>query len=319
LGYHRAVKKLLASLLFFSCSRDRVDAKASDLALEPLPAPQGTSKVSIRQLRGTGPDDVWAVALSTVEGRSGRELYAQGYHFDGKAWSYVEVPARTTAIAPVARNDVWAVGRYGMVAHWDGAAWHEDKLPVDHDLVDVAAGGGQVWVSDMTAALHRFDGKRWDVVQPEALADTKVFRLFSVAGQVFAPNSFQKRYAIARFDGTDWRRELVGDRAPALIVGTGPSDLWGIGGSEAAFHFDGTGWKRTETPATSKDYVIGAAAASPTQAWAVGDNGLVMRWDGTSWRRLASGTKARMWAVWAAPGGPVFIGGDDGMLRAPNG
>src|SRR5262249_44509448 len=249
-------------------------------------------------------DDVWAIAQSTVEGKSGRELYAQGYHFDGKSWSFVPVPARALAIAPVARDDVWVVGRYGMVAHWDGKAWHEERLAVDSHLLDAPPADGQVWVAENVAGLHRYDGQRWEMVNPEIFSDLHVQRLFTVAGTAFAPNTYQKRFAIARLDGKEWRRELLaGEPAPAIIAGSGPDDLWGIG-SGAGWHFDGRGWTRTEMPSTSKDFVIGAAARSPTDAWAVGENGLVVRWDGQSWRRVSSGTKARLWAVYAASGGP---------------
>ena len=313
------MRKLLVPLFFLACSgaREHIEPEKSDMVQEQLPAPAGTSKISVRQLRGTGPDDIWAIAVATVDGKSGRELFAQGYHFDGKSWTFVEVPARVTALAPVAKNDVWAVGRFGTVAHWDGRAWHEDKLAIDWDLIDVAAAGGLIWVADATSTLHRFDGKTWDTVKPEPLARTPAQHLTSVAGHLFVPASYQKDIAIAHFDGKEWRREaMVGaDLGLVRIAGSALDDVWGFAVTDTAFHFDGKTWRRAETPASGKDSVIGAAAVAPTEAWAVGENGLVMRWDGHDWKRVASGTRARLWTVWATAGAPVFVGGDAGLLR----
>ncbi len=54
---------------------------------------------------------------------------AQMWHFDGTAWTQVELPPEAAAqyalykVWGAAANDVWAVGAGGVALHYDGSAW----------------------------------------------------------------------------------------------------------------------------------------------------------------------------------------------------
>ena len=119
---------------------------------EPLPA---KGNVEINALGGTSASDVWAVGFGI-------------FHFDGSTWSDA-APVRGAgtafnAISVVARDDVWAVGVNGRVAHYDGKAWSVEQIEVArvstdpaikgyYDLLAVAAWPGEVWVTASRDAL----------------------------------------------------------------------------------------------------------------------------------------------------------------------
>lgn len=73
--------------------------------------------------------DAWAVGgYSSDDGDS----TGTALHWDGKAWHTVTMPLRTSKIAAVSKDDLWAVGgRNGepYAAHWNGRTWTTAKLP----------------------------------------------------------------------------------------------------------------------------------------------------------------------------------------------
>lgn len=46
----------------------------------------------------------------------------------------------------------------------------------------------------------------------------------------------------------------------------------------------------------------------------VGAGPLVAHWDGGAWTRIATGTSGELWWVFGFPGGPVYVGGKDGVI-----
>lgn len=147
---------------------------------------------------GTSADDVWAVGVAI-------------HHCDGKTWSSVPVAGQRgtlSSISVVTKDDIWAAGFYGYVAHFDGKVWTGQRLDVARvstdpaavgwfDLLDVVAWPNEVWVAPSRPNYYRFDGARWSAV----------------------PGPFN----IQSF----W--------------GTGPRDVWTPSGSMTT-HFDGTQW-----------------------------------------------------------------------------
>jgi hypothetical protein len=104
-------------------------------------------------------------------------------HFDGKRWSRGDDPVALRAVAARAADDIWAVGSEPSVMHFDGQTWRSSPLPGSTALpVAIAAPAAPATdVWVMTEReLLRFDGKRW-----ASLLTSPNARLFSfvVRGQ----------------------------------------------------------------------------------------------------------------------------------------
>src|SRR5262249_39614478 len=80
--------------------------------------------------------DVWAVGSTAADDNSPSQTLVE--HWNGTAWSVVSSSGPGTrnnylaAVAPIAANDVWAVGSYEnvingpyrtLIEHWNGTAW----------------------------------------------------------------------------------------------------------------------------------------------------------------------------------------------------
>jgi len=116
-------------------------------------------------------DDVWAV------GGDGFMRDPVLCHYDGSAWTMVELPATTVdskglfKVFGVAPGDVWAVGDAALLLHWDGSAWAQVEVDTQADLIslwgtgpaELLAVGGRA-----NGVLLRYDGAAWTST---ALAD----------------------------------------------------------------------------------------------------------------------------------------------------
>jgi hypothetical protein len=67
-------------------------------------------------------------------------------------------------------NDVWAVGDFGTLAHWDGARW-TDTLPagnaafLDSHASAWGAAPDDLWAVGDGGAISHWDGARWTQIQ----------------------------------------------------------------------------------------------------------------------------------------------------------
>ncbi|MFT3711497.1 MAG: hypothetical protein QM817_28005 [Archangium sp.] len=64
------------------------------------------------------------------------------------------------------------------------------------------------------------------------------------------------------------------------LDGVGANDVWAVGESGTALHFDGTSWTKVTSGTTRTLRSVWAASAN--DVWMVGDSGAVLRWNGTT-------------------------------------
>ncbi|MFI0607620.1 MAG: hypothetical protein ACH37Z_06935 [Anaerolineae bacterium] len=155
--------------------------------------------------------DMFDVGYGWVLTKGGAPMrYAEGAwnapaHAAGGEW--------LTALDVVARDDVWAVGRYGTVSHWSGREWNLYPQFTWLDFSAVAfADADHGWAVAQDNADHRR--------VPEA--------------HVFA------------WDGQTWRQVIrLCDVTLTDIEASSPTDVWFAGGGgqrQALLHFDGHDW-----------------------------------------------------------------------------
>jgi hypothetical protein len=115
---------------------------------------------------GASDDDVWAVGGDINQGRDAAALF----HYDGEAWTPVDLPAAAAAkiamykLWGTASDDVWACGMGGVLVHFDGDAWTAVDSGTDRDLFTVSGTG----TDDVYAVggvgngqIQHWSGGRW--------------------------------------------------------------------------------------------------------------------------------------------------------------
>jgi hypothetical protein len=100
--------------------------------------------------------------------------------------------------------------------------------------------------------------------------------------------------------------------APLLSIdGSGPANVWAVGGGGVSVHFDGAQWRRVETG--TSEGLIAVKVAAPNDAWAVGTRGTALHFDGAFWRSISTGVASTLRTV-DVRGDEVWLGGDAGVI-----
>lgn len=133
----------------------------------------------------------------------------------------------------------------------------------------------------------------WQALYPSPTPN-ELFDAYSPDGQIFY--LVGGGGTILRYDGTEFITMESPTKLPLYAIdGSGPSDIWAVGGDTATdspadqavlLHFDGNNWTETAAPDTSgTTYPFSDVyAASPTNVWAVMKNqDRVARWNGSNW------------------------------------
>jgi hypothetical protein len=194
---------------------------------------------------GSAPDDVFVVG--------GQPEAGAVFHFDGTAWSRMELPPIPILVWVFGfeANDVFAVGEQGGAIRFDGASWSRIETGTDIDLWgvwgavanDVWAVGGEL-ANGPPVILH-FDGAAWGRVALPDLdrTSTALLKVWGTsASQVFAVG---QAGMILEFDGFRWRQSASGTGEDLISLwGTGPDRIIAVGGRSngLAVVYDGTGW-----------------------------------------------------------------------------
>jgi hypothetical protein len=119
---------------------------------------------------GEGADDAWVAGrpdtLSGV-GEPGTPAYLA--HWDGHRLTAVPAPAAAggspDGLLAVSPTEAWAAGcdardKHGLIARWDGTAWHDERVPAGTGcLYQVVRAGGALYASG--AGLLRLTSRGW--------------------------------------------------------------------------------------------------------------------------------------------------------------
>ncbi|MCC7542132.1 MAG: hypothetical protein IT379_38290 [Deltaproteobacteria bacterium] len=273
---------------------------------ERMPVRAAAGEALLKDVAGTGPDDVWAVG----EARSGASTGLPAgcaFHFDGQRWTESALPAGTgslNAVAPVSRTDVWAASATGTVLRFDGRAWTPQTMPEDMRTVQITSfsivPGGELWatVNRRGRILRRRVGSDWTWVSVDAMPESQPLAIWATS----STNAWIPSGRAARFDGQRWQRVVVGGGTLNAVHGTGPNDVWMVGGrggnlsvfswQAIGYHHDGRAWSEVPMPPDTL-FMHDVCATSPNEAVAVGAHGHALRWNGRAWRRSRTGFEAR--------------------------
>jgi hypothetical protein len=186
-------------------------------------------------------------AVAAIDGKA----YAVGlrglvYRFDEVGrWSRIDDGLPETfnvqAIDGFSDLDLYAVGRQGMVWHFDGQAWSECDLPMSQNLTAVkCAGDGKVYIGGHGGLLVRGRANAWEVVEHRETED-----------DFWDIEWFERKLYVSTMKGVYW---LKGDSLTRVDFGDDPPKscyqlsaaknvMWSNGEFDI-MSFDGKTWSR---------------------------------------------------------------------------
>jgi hypothetical protein len=132
---------------------------------ELMPAP---TTVTLFGVYATSTNHAWAVGFDPMNPEPSGVLL----HYEGTDWTTVQLPPELGANRDIFKvwgrspNDVWLVGRDGLVLHYDGQSW----LPVESSVTDwvtVTGTESETWLvgGKLNGEIGRVDGEKVNPVE----------------------------------------------------------------------------------------------------------------------------------------------------------
>lgn len=231
-------------------------------------------------------------------------------------------------------GDVVATDGDTTILCWNGADWTTIPRPdIPETLSTPIRSFGGVSCSDFyvfdsqTMPLRwHWNGQDWSATSTGTKYEVTDFRAFA-RNDMVAIDDISR--TAQRFDGTAWRAMPLPASLSSLhaIGGTSSTDLWLFGTAKttydfAAFHWNGTTWTASATPASFADGGARNVVTVSSQDIYVFDytnKGGYLRWNGSSWQHLAIDAPDAYINGAALLAGKVWIGNESSTYRLDNG
>ncbi|MFC1938079.1 hypothetical protein ACFLWH_00230 [Chloroflexota bacterium] len=237
---------------------------------------------------------------------------------DDTGWSQMD--SGTTSylwgVCGTSASDVFAVGSWGTILHYDGDDWSSMNSGVYPLWI------GHVWcnspsdvfaVGALNTILH-YNGTDWSSMSSGTMLDFSGL-WGSSSSDVFAVSSSG---TILHYDGTSWEmRDSGTTNFLSSVWGTSSSDVFAVGNMGTIIHYDGSAWGPMVSGTTKSLWCV--SGSSPSDVYAVGADGTILHYDGTTWSSMASSTTTYLRTVWCGSPNSVFAAGFGGTIVHFNG
>lgn len=254
--------------------------------------------------------DLWASSRSDVWVFSG--YAARAARWNGKLWS--DAPAPLFSVRKVwgfADGSIWAVGRAGNVARFDGSTWKPMPTGVADDLSAVWGNASDdLWVAGDRGTILHFNGTTF-VVETQG-AYPELFALWgdSASSEVWAAG---RTGTILHRTGGTWSPTPTPTTEWLYgVAGRSAADVWAYGDNGTVLHWQGTSWTVQPTPVLSS--LRSAAVSSDGRVWLGGTGGtLIYQTYLTSWKKLSGGLP-NFYDIWGSSERDLWIAGQAGTI-----
>jgi hypothetical protein len=256
---------------------------------------------------------------SGVWGSASDDVYVVGYrgrilHFDGTAWSPVQVPTKADLYGVWGRSadDVFVVGASGTVLHYDGTRWSRRQTGRDRGLTEIwGSSGSDVYAAESGGALLHYDGRRWSPVQFGAsgvhgISGTAPDDVYVVTSEGLHHHD-GKRWTLVR-RGPDNREFFIAVHAPRpgeVYVAQARDDLdeeLSRADSGDVLRLEGRRWKRIDG---FEGPYLGFAGAPGEDAYVYGYDGVIHRLRGDHVERVTPPRDPWILRVTTRPDGTI--------------
>jgi hypothetical protein len=185
--------------------------------------------------RAASASDVWA--FTTFD----------AMHWNGKAWSVIEMPPMAVSDAIVfGPDDVWAFSDDGGILRYDGRSW--SRVPGSSGLVSGnALSAASVWAGGGNVVAH-WNGRSWTRTSVAQLipASTPLGEVYAAsAGDVYAiadPTLPAQAARILHWNGRAWSKAgtiPAGVLGPRAVTGDGRGGIWVQSDGAGIMHYSG--------------------------------------------------------------------------------
>jgi len=259
--------------------------------------------------------------LQSIWGNSSNDIFAVGsyktiLHFNGKAWSSMTTTPyyHYNCVWGSSATDVYSVGFSGYIYRYNGTAWTVQEQGTVTTSGLYAIGGSSA--TNVYAA-----GQAGTVVHYDGTAWHVENHSLTTAvlWALWCSPDHQAFIAgsggtILRYNGTGWSKMTTNTSATLYgIWGTSATDIYAVGASGTVLHYNGSSWQKINHGLTTAE-LRSIWGNSSSNIYAVGNSGTILHYDGSAWTQLTSGTTNSLSGVWVSPTAEVFAVGYQGFI-----
>ena len=235
-----------------------------------------------------------------------------------------------------APDNVWAVGDYGRIIHFDGSVWQEIDSGVSIHLRAISGlEDGTLLACGAQGLVLCFDGKRWQALDTGTgthftrLWARSPTEIYAIGGQY---NVHANRFvgSVHRYDGHQWQAIPTPDGPPErLRAMAGDAEQLILVGDRGSIYTLGNQRLDTYNSGVQHD-LHGIVLLDAADAVIVGDNGTVLRpadsanssaaplvavAEPSPWEAMQQTVTDRvLWSVWGSGASDVFAVGESGTI-----
>jgi len=179
-------------------------------------------------------------------------------------------------------NDVFAVGSYGTILHYDGSEWQVMDSGTTRNLNGVwGSNGDNVFAVGSGGTILRYDGAVWGPMSSGTTRDLNGV-WGSSASDVFVVGSYG---TIRRYDGSLWRSMSSGTTNTLNgIWGSAANDIFVVGDKGTIRRYDGSVWRAMSSNTSFSLFAVWGSSSS--SVFATGDT-IILRYNGSTWTRIS--------------------------------
>jgi hypothetical protein len=168
------------------------------------------------------------------------------YHYDGHAWYAIsnsnDYPFdRVYGIWGYSANNIFIVGEFGTILHYNGSEWMGLNSSTEKDLYSVwGTSENNVFAVGWDGTILHYDGSNWHKMNSST--QETLFHVWGTStNDVFAVGM---NGTILHYDGSKWTTMNSGTNKDLFgILGCASNDVYAIGSSGIILHYDGTQWQ----------------------------------------------------------------------------
>jgi hypothetical protein len=171
-------------------------------------------------------------------------------------------------------SDVFAVGQYNTILHYNGSAWSSMTSGTTNGLKGVwGSSGSDVFAVGNSGTILHYNGSAWS-----SMASGTTTNLYGVWGSS-GSDVFAVGYSgtILHYNGSAWSSMASGTTTNLYGVwGSSGSDVFAVGNSGTILHYNGSAWSSMTSGATTN--LNGVWGSSGSDVFAVGDGGTILHY-----------------------------------------
>jgi hypothetical protein len=233
----------------------------------------------------------------TVHLGSGQVSNSINFTVTARAWQWQNPLPTGNSIYAVwgsSANDVFAVGKFGTILHYNGSQWSQMDNLFRTDLYGVwGNSSNDVYAAGASGTILHYDGNYWSLLDIPFMVDFEGV-WGSAANDLYAVGDDESGGYIYHFNGSAWEEVYSLPNCYCFnIWGAAANSIFvlaydNLSGAMMILKYNGSSWGTTLAPGDT--YLDAVAGSGPNDVYAVGydednEEALIMHYNGSSWSK----------------------------------